>query len=113
MGKGKSGDESRRIQFRNDFIDLSIKPDSESSLELVEELLEQIAEARFKENSKCRKQRESVIKQQRFIIGRILGNFALFLFKGINRSIYVPVNHRILKRIEIILQKNLIINSWS
>ena len=76
----------------NHFLDLSLKPNSISIKELVETLIERIAEAREQSPSNQRKQRKSAIEQQRYILGRLISNFVYNHEKNVNYSFFVPVN---------------------
>ena len=67
--------ECKKHKFRRViFLDLKIKPVSKAAKEFVELIVDLIAEVRADDNPKCRKQRGSAIENQRFIIGRIIGN---------------------------------------
>ena len=79
----------------NYFLDLSLKPNSLSIKELVETLIERIAEAREQSPSNQRKQRKSAIEQQRYILGRLISNFVYNHEKNVNYSFFVPVNKSI------------------
>ena len=79
----------------NHFLDLSLKPNSISIKELLETLIERIAEAREQSPSNQRKQRKSAIEQQRYILGRLISNFVYNHEKGVNYSFFVPVNKSI------------------
>ena len=79
----------------NHFLDLSLKPNSISIKELIETLIERIAEAREQSPSNQRKQRKSAIEQQRYILGRLISNFVYNHEKNVNYSFFVPVNKSI------------------
>ena len=79
----------------NHFLDLSLKPNSISIKELVETLIERIAEAREQSPSNQRKQRKSAIEQQRYILGRLISNFVYNHEKGVDYGFFIPVNKSI------------------
>ena len=85
-------------KFRRDiFLDLKIKPVSKAAKEFVELIVDLIAEVRADDNPKCRKQRERAKENQRFIVGRIIGNIVHNEKNRIFQKIFVPVNHHIAK----------------
>ena len=94
MGNSSKLNSKSWNQSADPFMNLSIEPSSENSREFIEKIVEDIAEYRVLSEPNSRKQRVGAINQQKYIIGRILGNFVYEMRKNSFIGYFVPVSNR-------------------